>query len=310
MIPAPTRRTLIKSSAALVAVASAVRSSSSSSTSNTVDPTEGRALVFDETFTNLDMSVWDAGPKATTFEPGFYGRSAFARITGEEDFNPYAIIDDPKASDGRALRLSAKYIGRTMNVPNYYGNQQSEFQWISGNIQTAKRDGTIKKGWRRGYFEARMWVPKHPLTWSAFWMMNGRSILWPETSIELDVIEHKGWELDIYGAYLHEWGKPGEHHEGTGVPTGLDITQGYYRYGMLIEGVECILYFERKPVIQPGTNQPARWTIRRSAQIDEQQDVFWPLLTLALRSDVPFPNPLREDDKLAHLRVDYVRVYA
>jgi hypothetical protein len=141
-------------------------------------------------------------------------------------------------------------------------------------------------------------------------MMNGRSILFPQTSIELDIVEHKGWELDLYGAYLHEWGQPGERHEGTGVPTGVDLTQGYHRYGMLVDGAQCALYFDRKPVRQPGTDRPIIWSMGRSGQMDEQRDVFWPLLTLALRSDVPFPNPLRPEDKLAQLRVDYFHVYA
>jgi hypothetical protein len=43
--------------------------------------------------------------------------------------------------------------------------------------------------------------------------------------------------------------------------------------------------------------------------LDANKDVFWPLLTLALRADVPFPNPLREADRQTRLRIDYVRVY-
>ncbi|PVE20649.1 1,3-beta-glucanase [Microvirga sp. KLBC 81] len=310
MILASTRRTLIKGSVALITAPVIIRAVMRSSNASMADPTEGRSLVFDEPFVTLDPSVWDAGPKATTLEPGFYGRSAFARITGEEGFNPYSIVEDPSATDRKALQISVKYIGQAMKVPNYYGNNHREFQWVSGNIQTARRDGTITKGWRQGYFEARMWVPKHPLTWSAFWLMNGRSILWPQTSIEIDAMEHKGFEPTLYGTYLHEWGKPDEHHEGIGVPTGLDVTQGYYRYGVLIEGAECTPYFERRPALQSGTDQPIRWTIGRSAEMDEQKDVLWPLLTLALRSDVQFPSALQEEDKLAHLRIDYFRVYA
>lgn len=304
------RRSLLKGSAALIAAPAVWLAQRPALAELPADPTSGRSLVFDEPFAALDTSLWHAGPKATTFDTGFYGRSAFSRIAGEEGFNPYAVINDPMASDGKALQISAKYIGRPMSVPNYYGNGSSEFQWISGNIQTAKPDGTINKGWRQGYFEARMWFPEHPLTFPAFWLMNGRSILFPQTSIELDVVEHKGWELDLYGAYLHEWGQPGEHHEGVGVPTGIDVTKGYHRYGMLVEGARCALYFDRKPVRQSGTGAPVVWTIGRSAQMDEQGDVFWPLLTLALRSDVPFPNPLRQEHRLAHLRIDYLHVYA
>ena len=306
----PSRRVLLKGAAALVPAPVILLQEGTAFAEIPDDPTTGRALAFDEAFAALDSSIWTAGPKATTFDAGFYGRSAFARISGEEGFNPYAIVDDPMASDGKALQISAKYIGRPMSVRGYYGNNSREFQWISGNIQTAKRDGTISKGWRHGYFEARMRFPRHPLTWPGFWMMNGRSILFPKTSIELDIVEQKGWELDLYGAYLHEWGQPGQHHEGLGVPTGVDVTQGYHRYGMLVDGARCAPYFDGKPARHSGTGRPVVWTIGRSAEMDEQRDVFWPLLTLALRSDVPFPNPLRPEDYLAHLRIDYFRVYA
>lgn len=266
-------------------------------------------MVFDEPFQTLDPAIWHAGPKSTTFDTGFYGRAAFARRGGEEGFNPYAIVDDAEAEDGKALQISVRYIGRTMRVPQYYGNTLSEFQWIGGNIQTARPDGTILKGWRNGYFEARMKMPRHPLTWPAFWLMNGNSILFPRTSVEIDIVEHKGFELDLYGAYLHEWGSPGEHHEGIGVPTGTDVTQAYHRYGVLVDGAACIPYFDRRPIPDRVTGRPVVWTIGRAGELDSQGDVFWPLLTLALRSDVPFPNPLLPEHHLAHLRIDGMQVY-
>src|SRR6478609_7850059 len=75
------------------------------------DPTSGRRLIFDEQFRTIDWTIWEAGRKATTFDPGFYGNSAFARSTGEEGFNPYAIVDDDATANGKALQISAKYIG-------------------------------------------------------------------------------------------------------------------------------------------------------------------------------------------------------
>ncbi len=47
------------------------------------DPTNGRDLVFDEGLVILDPATWFAGPKPSTLDGGFYGRSAFSRITGE-----------------------------------------------------------------------------------------------------------------------------------------------------------------------------------------------------------------------------------
>lgn len=274
------------------------------------DPTAGRSLVFGDEFSTFDQALWNAGPKATNADSGFYGRSAFSGAAGAEGFNPYAVVDDPLAADGKALQISARYIGRRMSVYAYHGNDLPEFQWISGNIQTGRRDGTVSRGWRRGYFEARMRFPAHPLSFPAFWLMNRHSLLFPQTSIEIDVVEHKGWERNLYGLYLHEWGQPGEHHEGIGVPTGPDLTTGYFSYGVLIENARCVYYFERKPVLDRRTNRPFAWTIGRAPELAVNDDVFWPLLTLALRADVPFPAPLRDEDREAHLRIDHFRVYA
>lgn len=272
-------------------------------------PIDGRKLVFEDNFQRFDTAIWNAGPKATTFDTGHYGRAAFSRAEGEEGFNPYAIVDDPSASDGKALEITAKYIGKPMNIYGYYGNKNPDYQWVSGNIQTARKDGTIIKGWREGYFEARMWCPEHPLTWPAFWLMNGRSILHPKTSLEIDIVEQKGWEKQLYGAYLHEWGKPNEHHEGTGVPVTVDLTAGYHDFGAAIKGDKCALYFDRKPVRDGKTGANIEWTIGRAHELDRDNDVFWPLVTLAIGSDKPQPEKLTPDQLSARLRVDYVRVY-
>lgn len=304
------RREIVQAAATLLCAPNLILSARSAFAKTVDDPIAGRSLVFDEPFNTLNPAIWNAGRKVTTADAGHYGRSAFARMGGEEGFDPYAIVDDPAATDGKALQISVKYIGQTMRVPHYYGNTNAEFQWVSGNIQTARQDGTISKGWREGYFEARMWLPKHPLTWPGFWLLNGRSILHPQSSVELDIIEHKGFEPSNYGAYIHEWGQPGEHHEGTGVPVTVDLTAGYHTYGILIDGPTCAPYFDRKPVLSLGNAQPVVWKMGRAAELDRQSDVFFPLITLALLADYPYPNPLKPEDRLSHMRVDYFQVYS
>ncbi|MEE7494131.1 1,3-beta-glucanase [Methylobacterium oryzae] len=273
-----------------------------------VDPTQGRALVFDEPFKEINGRIWNGGPKATTGPSGFYGRSAFAPLSGAEGFKPYEIIEDPDATGGTALQISAKYIGRKMSVTNYYGNSEPDYQWISGNLQAGSRSGVVSIGWAQGYFEARMKFPRHPLTWPAFWLLNRDGITDTKRSIEVDIVEQKGFEPKLYGAYLHEWGQPDEHNEGSGVPTPVDMTQQYCRYGVLIRDGTCIPYFERRPIINPATNRINIWTLTRASEMERTGDVFWPLLTLALRTDVQAPQ-LTEAQKLVHMQVDYVRVY-
>ncbi|MCU4181121.1 family 16 glycosylhydrolase [Bosea sp. BH3] len=305
----PTRRRLINAAPALLLPGALSIPLAAASGEALGDPTVGRKVIFDEPFAGIDTEIWNAGPKATRAAQGHYGIAAFSRFGGEEGFDPYAIIDDPQAEDGKALQITAKYIGRPMQVVNYYGNLDPKFQWLTGNIQTGRLDGTVSRGWRNGYFEARMWVPEHPLTWPAFWLLNRESILRPQQSIEIDIVEHKGWELDLYGAYLHEWGEPGERHEGTGVRTGVNVTKGYHLYGVLIDGPRCIPFFDRKQVHSPVNGQPISWTIARAPMLDAQQDLFWPLIGLALREDGPVRQPLPPEQREARLRVDYFRVY-
>ena len=272
------------------------------------DPTIGRKLIFEDNFIRINSDVWDAGPKAGIGPSGFFGRSAFARIGGEEGFQPYSIVNDPLASNGTALRISAKKIGRRMSIPNYYGNNNPEFQWVSGNLQGARSDGTVMLGWREAYFESRIRLPRHPLALSTFWLLNKNCILHPETSIEIDIIEHKGWELEGYGSYLHEWGGRDEHHEGAGVLTTPNLYENYYRFGMLVASGKCVPFFQGRQARNSKTGDPISWDIHRSQNLTNKNDMYWPLLTLALRADMPPPR-LTKEDELTSMHVDYFRVY-
>lgn len=304
-----TRKFALLRIAALCAPVEMLPAASQASDGLSDDPTVGRHIVFADNFSEIDWSRWDAGPKATAGPSGYYGRSAFARRGGESDFDPYSIVADPRAEDGKALEIAAKYIGHGMNIANYYGNALREYQWVSGNLQGARPNGELLMGWREGYFEARMLFPRHPLTWAAFWLLNKNSILEPATSIEIDIVEQKGWEPHQYGCYLHEWGKPGEHNEGTGNTTKVDMTEQYNLYGVLIAGGKCRLYFNRRPVLSDSSGLPVNWEIQRSIKMADSDDVFFPLLTLALRTDVPYPNHLSQADKSSRMLVDYFRVY-
>lgn len=304
------RRSLLTSLGGAITLADQPQGASPKREMPPSDPTFGRSLVFEETFDRLEPAIWEAGAKATTIDPGYYGHSAFAPYGGIAGYNPYDIVSEPTATDGRALALGARYIGAPLGVHGYFGNNRPASQWVSGNIQTARKDGAILKGWRRGYFEARMWMPAHPQTWAAFWLMNGRSILHPRTSIEIDVVEHKGWEPRLYGTYLHEWGQPGEHHEGVGVPVEQDLTAGFHKFGVLVTDDACTPYFDGRPVVTKSSVAPLVWRISRSTELDRDADVFWPLLTLAITTDRTGDTLVSEDQRDARLLVDYLRVYA
>jgi len=297
---------MLQMGAAIAFVSSGVRRVSADEYPS--DPTAGCNVAFEDDFQSIDWTHWNAGPKATTAPTGFYGRSAFAKQGGDAGFDPYSIVDDPNAQNGKALQIAAKYIGQKMNIHNYYGNDLPEYQWVSGNLQGATKTGVVLNGWRFGYFEARMQFPRHPLTWPAFWLLNKASILTPQTCNEVDIVEQKGAEPNQYGIYLHEWGQPGEHHNSTGNKTAEDLTAGYNLYGMLIQGNVFIPYFNRKPVLSQ-TGSPIAWTFGRSDIMDQTNDVFFPLLTLALSADIPYPTNMPPEDLFTRMLVDYVRIY-
>ncbi len=69
----PSRR-MVLGAAAAFATGNAAQTMPAHAQQDTPDPTLGRTLLFDENFAVLDPAIWHAGPKATTREPGFYGR--------------------------------------------------------------------------------------------------------------------------------------------------------------------------------------------------------------------------------------------
>jgi hypothetical protein len=110
-MPNTSRRNVLKGLTAALAVPGSIEPPGAAQ-ADEVDPTRGRAVLFEDHFGGLDTVIWNAGPKATTFDSGFYGRAAFARASGEEGFVPYAVVEDPRAEDGKSLQISARYMGR------------------------------------------------------------------------------------------------------------------------------------------------------------------------------------------------------
>jgi hypothetical protein len=82
----PSRRMLLAAAAALAGGAGS--KTAPAEAQDAADPTIGRKLIFDEQFASLDPAIWHAGPKSTTNDAGFYGRSAFSRRGGRRASTP------------------------------------------------------------------------------------------------------------------------------------------------------------------------------------------------------------------------------
>lgn len=63
--------------------------------------------------------------------------------TERKEFNPYSIVDDDAAEDNEAPEPAPSTLWPSMDVRKYYGNSLPEFQWISGSLQSARKDGVV-----------------------------------------------------------------------------------------------------------------------------------------------------------------------
>lgn len=280
------------------------------------DVVAGRTLVFEEQFTELRPDIWEFGGYPNNFDAGHYGGAAFAPWGGTDGHDPYSIAEDADAENGTALQIVAQYLGEAPTIPHYYDYENPRFWWISGQIAGARRDTTFLHGFRNGYFEVRMKMPEHPITWPAFWLLNKGS-LGHETrmySTEIDVVEHHGFSRDRYGAYLHEWAPEEEeqHHEGT-YPMIVDVEDlrnEYHLYGVEIDGDKVRPYFNRVRLTDIETGAPVEWTMTRVEELDANDDAFFPIISLAIAADYAVNQPTPPDiPGDATLYVDYYKVW-
>ena len=72
---------------------------------------------------------------------------------------------------------------------------------VEGHTYLSARMNTVR-GWKYGYFEARMKLPEGRGTWPAFWMLPDNSGEWPSCG-EIDIMEHAGSHPDSIHISVH-----------------------------------------------------------------------------------------------------------
>ncbi len=154
---------------------------------------------------------------------------------------PEMATGDIKVPEGYRLVWHDEFDDKSSTLPNennwYY--ETAEPGWVNnelqtyiagkkGNIQTAEVSrGTLKiraikdgdrvysarlnsrggngrngKGWKYGYFEASLKLPKGKGTWPAFWMMPVASSNWPDCG-EIDIMEEVGCVPNEVSSSIH-----------------------------------------------------------------------------------------------------------
>ena len=231
----------------------------------------GFRKTFDEDFLEpLDVSAWGPGTRWIAHTP-------FNKDFGDAKFA------DPKAGfpftvDNGILRIEAR---RTNN------------KWQSGLLAAVDPVGN---GFSQkfGYFEMRAKLPKGEGVWPAFWLMGVRGLQDQTiTNIEIDVLEQYGARPNTLVTSQHFWGPGDQHRSETRQFIVPGMTDGYHRYGVMIDESWMIFYYD-------GVE------LRRVPTPPEAKVPVYPMVDLALGGGWPIantPNP-------SYLYVDYIRVYA
>ena len=71
-----------------------------------------------------------------------------------------------------------------------------------GKIYSGRVYAKVKQGWKYGYIEASIKLPKGKGTWPAFWMMPVNFRSWPDDG-EIDIMEEVGYHPDYVSSSLH-----------------------------------------------------------------------------------------------------------
>lgn len=246
---------------------------------------EGYQLVWSDEFnegTQLDPSKWqwedwaagNVNHELQTYKPGT--QTIDGKHTTElKDGN--LVINCFKGSDGKI------YSGRI--------NAQS---------------GSEVNGWRYGYMEARIKLPKGRGTWPAFWMMpsgvDWSSETWP-TCGEIDIMEEVGANPNYTSSSLHAIGH--NHTNGTQV-TAERLTEGaeddFHIYAIEWNNDRITTYVDGQVLL--------------NYKNDHKGYVNWPydkpyyiILNLAWGGDWGGYRGVDESALPLALTVDYVRVY-
>lgn len=191
------------------------------------------------------------------------------------------------------------------------GTRVTEIKDGALHINCFKEDGKVcsgrvyakkSKGWKYGYIEASIWLPKGKGTWPAFWMMPVNFRSWP-TDGEIDIMEEVGANANYVSSSLHADGHV--HTNGTQITHEMlckGAEDGYHVYAMEWTA-DCITtYVDGKQQLKyknPGTGN-------RDWPYDAP---FYVILNLAWGGDWGGYKGIDESALPTTMKIDYVRVF-
>ena len=172
----------------------------------------------------------------------------------------------------------------------------------NGKIYSGRVYAHVKTGWKYGYIEARIKLPKGKGTWPAFWMMPVHFTGWPKDG-EIDIMEEVGYNPNYVSSSLHA--NAHVHSNGTQVTHEMfcaGAEDEFHIYGIEWTGQKITTYVDGKKQLEYANRGLGRddWPY---------DDPFYVILNLAWGGDWGGSQGVDDSQLPVEMMIDYVRVY-
>ena len=172
----------------------------------------------------------------------------------------------------------------------------------NGKVYSGRVYAKVKEGWKYGYIEASIKLPKGKGTWPAFWMMPVNFHSWPADG-EIDIMEEVGYHPVFVSSSLHA--NAHVHSNGTQVTHEMYCkgAEGeFHTYAILWTAQNITTYVDGKVQLSYDNRGLGRddWPY---------DDPFYVIFNLAWGGDWGGAQGVDESALPATMEVDYVRVF-
>ena len=172
----------------------------------------------------------------------------------------------------------------------------------NGKVYSGRVYAKVKEGWKYGYIEASIKLPKGKGTWPAFWMMPVNFRSWPADG-EIDIMEEVGYHPDYVSSSLHA--NAHVHSNNTQVTHEM-LCQGaegeFHTYAILWTAQNITTYVDGKVQLSYDNRGKGRddWPY---------DDPFYVIFNLAWGGDWGGAQGIDEGALPVTMEVDYIRVF-
>ena len=171
-----------------------------------------------------------------------------------------------------------------------------------GKIYSGRVYAKVKEGWKYGYIEASIKLPKGKGTWPAFWMMPVNFKSWPADG-EIDIMEEVGYHPDYVSSSLHA--NAHVHSNGTQVTHEMYCkgAEGeFHKYAIEWTAQNITTYVDGKKQLSYDNRGLGRddWPYN---------DPFYIIFNLAWGGDWGGSQGVDENALPVTMEVDYIRVF-